>query len=211
MSDKRLERVVEYITLQNETITIQNLCNEIFNTMSYSNMNGILISDCLIIQTVLNIPLPLAERILNVIKKDKWTNFREETKFEDLVMILYKEDITSKIQFFFKVLDYNDNKKIEKDYVLFLFSHIDKRSLPLVNALFYDTNSINYSDFMNRIEKNVDLVLFFYFFLFIKRTINPEVLTLFEKLPKNHTVSSILIKHSLGDCTKKSGGSQKEI
>ena len=121
MSDERLERVVEYITLQNETITIQNLCNEIFNTMSYSNMNGILISDCLIIQTVLNIPLPLAERILNVIKKDKWTNFREETKFEDLVMILYKEDITSKIQFFFKVLDYNDNKKIEKENVYFLF------------------------------------------------------------------------------------------
>ena len=101
MSNERLERVVEYITLQGETVTIQNLCNEIFISMSYSNMNGILISDCLIIQTVLNVPLPLAERIFNVIKKDKWTNFIEESEFEDLIMILYKEDITSKIQFFF--------------------------------------------------------------------------------------------------------------
>ena len=30
MSNERLERVVEYITLQGETVTIQNLCNEIF-------------------------------------------------------------------------------------------------------------------------------------------------------------------------------------
>ena len=105
-------------------------------------MNDILISDCLIIQTVLNVPLPLAERIFNVIKKDKWTNFIEESEFEDLIMILYKEDITSKIQFFFKILDYNDNKKIEKENVYFLFSHIDKRSLPLVDSLFYNTNSM---------------------------------------------------------------------
>ena len=98
-------------------------------------MNDILISDCLIFQTVLNVPLPLAERIFNVIKKDKWTNFIEESEFEDLIMILYKEDITSKIQFFFKILDYNDNKKIEKENVYFLFSHIDKRSLPLVDSL----------------------------------------------------------------------------
>lgn len=185
MGEGLASSILDQIKLKEDVESLHSFCHEIFSSMSYINYNGIQISDSHIIKTILNVSLPVAERIFNSVNTEKWKDFIDFEQFCEIMVIIYLGNFTSKINFLFKILDYNNNKKIERENAKFFFSHFDPRSLSLVNDFFGDLQFLSYRDFSCKVQDNIDLVLFFYVVLYEKRTLCPEMFQFFKKFSKN--------------------------
>ena len=66
----------------------QDAAYEIITQMRYINYNCIQISDSHIIKTILNVSLPVAERIFNSVNTEKWKDFIDFEQFSEIMVII---------------------------------------------------------------------------------------------------------------------------
>ena len=89
--------------------------------------------DLTFLQRFMNTPLSLSERIFDIVKND---DFLEENEFCDLLFTLYYDNFDSKIIFFFRIVDFDNDLIINKQDIIYLINHIEPLALPLIETLF---------------------------------------------------------------------------
>lgn len=179
------ETLWEHLQLKTSIEVIHSFAKAIFNTSSHKTISNYQISNSSLIQFFFGISLPLAERITFIIKGTREDFFIEEYQFVDLVELIYKGSIRSKIIFFFKLFDYQDNKILRKVNVVTLFMHINNNAIELIDDLFKDKEEMSFAEFLFKQKENMDLVLFFYFYLHQQRKVNDNILKVYNSLTQD--------------------------
>ena len=186
--DRNFNQIWEKMNINSPKQLYTSFLHELFKTLSYDD-NGTYICDSFAINNLLNLPYPIGVRIHNMMKKKREAEIFTEEDFLTVFNIFAYGGIEEKIDFFFRIVDFNDDDIIEEVDLKMFFKHMnfkcfikeDESTNEIIKGFFNSKTSMTYTEYKCRADENCDLILLFYFSVFKYKLIDSNILNYFDK------------------------------
>ena len=193
-TDQAFDKIWQNITLNIDQHTLIKFSSTLFKTLAIRGPNKIPFTNSFIITKLFNVPFPIGERMFAVIrpKNEENDDIIYQSQFNSLIETIYTSSFETKANFFFKLIDFDEDNIIHENEMQMFFTHLEyknyqqkeKELKSIVHTFFTknsDTNNqMTYDEYLNAITTNSDVVLLFYCLLCEKQLIDEEILTYYK-------------------------------